>query len=79
MSTILTAACHFTGYKGRKAVYEIIPVDHDLARAIKENRWNVNQLLKEREITTLADNAIQLLREGLTSLDEVHPFLLQHD
>lgn len=71
--------CHFTGYKGRKAVYEIIPVDHNLSRAIKENQWDVGPLLAERSISTLAHNAIDLLRAGATSMEEVYPFLLQHD
>ena len=29
--------CHFTGYKGRIALYEVIPINEELAMAIKNN------------------------------------------
>jgi type IV pilus assembly protein PilB len=36
-------ACHFTGYKGRKAVYEVINITKELAECIKEQKTNVNE------------------------------------
>ncbi|BDS14308.1 GspE/PulE family protein [Aureispira anguillae] len=67
--------CYYTGYKGRKAVYEIIPIDEDLVHLIKQETFNVKAVLKEKQITTLADNAFELLKEGLTSMDEIYPIL----
>jgi general secretion pathway protein E/type IV pilus assembly protein PilB len=70
--------CHFTGYKGRKAIYEVIPVDFELADHIKNNVFAVEQLLKDRNIKTLRDNAFALFEEGLISIDEVYPVLLNN-
>lgn len=71
-------ACHFTGYKGRKAVYEVIPIDHELADCIKNNRTDVSALLKERGIKKLMDTAFELFEKGETSIDEVYPLLLNN-
>ncbi len=68
--------CHYTGYKGRKAIYEVIPVDYELADNIKKNNFGVGELLKERNIKTLMENAFELFEKGDTSLDEVYPILL---
>jgi len=69
------AACYGTGYLGRKAVYEVIPIDAELAAAIKSASYQVTGLLAERGIRTLAENAFDLFQAGLTTLDEVFPIL----
>ncbi|MGZ3919077.1 MAG: GspE/PulE family protein [Bacteroidia bacterium] len=68
--------CHYTGYKGRKAVYEVIPVDTHLADYIKNNTFTIHDYLKENNIKTLADNAFELLFTGKTSIDEVYSLLM---
>jgi general secretion pathway protein E/type IV pilus assembly protein PilB len=68
--------CHFTGYKGRKAVYEVIPIDYDMAECIKNTIFDVKSILREKGIRTLSDNAFQLLESGQTSLDEVYPLFI---
>jgi type IV pilus assembly protein PilB len=70
--------CYYTGYKGRKAVYEVIPVDHDLANEIKNGNMNVHALLKARGIQTLAENAFNLFSDGLTSVEEIYPLLFNY-
>jgi general secretion pathway protein E/type IV pilus assembly protein PilB len=70
--------CYYTGYKGRKAVYEVIPVDQDLAMEIKNGNMYVNELLKERGIQTLAENAFQIFSRGMTSLEEIYPLLFNY-
>ncbi len=67
--------CHYTGYKGRIALYEVIPVDHELAQYIKNNDHNVDKLLKKRGISNLATRALEILTEGHTSLEEVYALL----
>lgn len=67
--------CHFTGYRGRKAVYEVIPIDQELAVEIKKGNQYVDALLKERGIKTLAENAFELFAEGQTSIEEIFPLL----
>lgn len=68
--------CHYTGYKGRKAIYEVIPVDYELADHIKNNHHSVSTLLKEKNIKSLADNAFEMFEKGETSVEEVYPILL---
>ncbi|MBS1635857.1 MAG: Flp pilus assembly complex ATPase component TadA [Bacteroidetes bacterium] len=68
--------CYYTGYKGRKALYEIIPIDIELAENIKNNNFNIAPVLKEKKIQTLKDNAFDLLEKGITSIDEVYPLLM---
>jgi len=70
--------CHYTGYKGRKAIYEVIPIDFELADNIKNNTFGVENLLKIRGIRTLKDNAFELFEKGLTTIDEVYPILLNN-
>lgn len=67
--------CFHTGYKGRKAVYEVIPIDVVLANHIKSGNFDVSKELQERGIKTLAENAFDLFDKGETSLEEIYPLL----
>lgn len=67
--------CHYTGYKGRMALYEVIPVDQQLALAIKGNDHDVEQILHDRGVKNLATRAYEVFIEGHTSLEEVYPLL----
>ena len=67
--------CHFTGYRGRQAVYEVIPLDEELADHLKANNLNVSHLLTERGIISLAENAFALFERGETTLEEIYPLL----
>jgi type IV pilus assembly protein PilB len=67
--------CHQTGYKGRKALYEVIAMDKELAEAIKIQKNEVSELLVQRKIKTLASNAFDLLESGESSLEETYPLL----
>ncbi|HTD39059.1 MAG TPA: GspE/PulE family protein [Mucilaginibacter sp.] len=70
--------CYYTGYKGRKAVYEVIPIDQELAFEIKNGNMYIQTLLKERGIQTLAENAFRLFDDGLTSIEEIYPLLFNY-
>ncbi|HET6989707.1 MAG TPA: ATPase, T2SS/T4P/T4SS family, partial [Bacteroidia bacterium] len=67
--------CFYTGYRGRKAIYEVIAIDHELAECVKTNDSQVGNMLREREITTLAENAFDLFEKGETSIEEVYSIL----
>ena len=69
--------CHYTGYRGRRAIYEVIPIDGELAEAVRESRSDIAPLLRERGITTLKDSALDLFLFGQTSLEEVLPLLAE--
>ncbi len=70
--------CYYTGYKGRKAVYEVIPIDHDLADKIKNGNMDIQSLLRERGIKTLAENAFNIFSDGHTSIEEIYPLLFNY-
>jgi type IV pilus assembly protein PilB len=67
--------CFNTGYRGRKAVYEVIPIDGELTHCIKNSSFDVAELLKERNIKTLAENSFELFENGMTSLEEIYSLL----
>jgi type IV pilus assembly protein PilB len=68
--------CYQTGYSGRKAVYEILPIDVALSVLIKNNQLTIDDYIEEKEIFTLKKNAIALVKEGTTSVDEVFSLLM---
>lgn len=68
--------CHFTGYKGRKAVFEVIPLDGELGNRIKKQELDAEQYLKEAGIEKMSDTALQLFLAGETTLDEIYPILM---
>lgn len=67
--------CYYTGYQGRKAIYEIIPVSKALIPHIKNNDLDIDDYLKQHQISTLKHNAINLVKQGITSVDEVYAIL----
>ena len=67
--------CYHTGYQGRKAIYEVIPITKELSVEIKNNILEVDSYLKENKITTLRENAISMVLEGNTSIEEVYALL----
>lgn len=68
--------CFNTGYKGRKAVYEVITIDHDLSEHVKNGNLNITELLQQKGITSLAENAFTLFEQGQTSIEEVYALLM---
>jgi len=65
--------CNNTGYKGRIAVHEIVPVDKRLQRMIAEEA-HMSQIYeyarKELKMKTLRDRAKSLVLDGVTSMEE---------
>ncbi len=68
--------CYYTGYSGRQAIYEIIPITKTLKHKIKSNDLDIENYCVENNITNLQQNALQILKNGQTSIKEVYPFLL---
>ncbi len=67
--------CYYTGYRGRRAIYEVISVDRELAAAIRDNATDVETHLKSRGIVTLKQAAIDMFTEGATSFAEILPII----
>ncbi|WP_299550669.1 GspE/PulE family protein [Seonamhaeicola sp.] len=68
-------ACYHTGYQGRKAIYEIIPINKALTKHIKNNALEIDNYLTENNMATLKENAIDLIKQGITSVEEVYALL----
>lgn len=71
------AECYYTGYKGRRAIYEVVPIDEELAEHIKNGTGNPAALYAERKISTLAESAFEMLLRRETSCEEVYSVLSQ--
>ncbi|WP_346882339.1 GspE/PulE family protein [uncultured Algibacter sp.] len=65
--------CYHTGYRGRSAIYEILPITYEIADAIKKNTLEQSDFIKNKR---LSDKAYNLLSKGLTSLEEIYPILI---
>jgi len=69
--------CYHTGYAGRKAIYEILPIDKELMGLIKTNVLSIDEYLEDKKIQSLKKNAIELIKEGITSVEEVFSLLME--
>ncbi len=69
-------ACFYTGYKGRKAIYEAIPFDEALRGIVKSGELNRDEYYRQHNVACLADIALKLFRKGETSLEEIIPYLV---
>ena len=67
--------CFHTGYYGRKAIFEIIPVNKNLELSIKQNDHQIDDYIKERKLSTLRTNAVRMIISGETSVEEVYSLL----
>ncbi len=80
MKTHFTATgcqkCYHTGYFGRKAIYEILPIDKKMMDFIRSNQLSIDDYLLEKKVQTLKTNAIDMINEGVTSVDEVFSLLM---
>jgi general secretion pathway protein E/type IV pilus assembly protein PilB len=68
-------SCYYTGFSGRRAIYEVIPMDGELAQAVRAGQSDVGELLARRGIASLRDAALALFMAGETSYGEVIPLL----
>ncbi|MCL2806559.1 MAG: GspE/PulE family protein [Coriobacteriia bacterium] len=65
--------CNGTGYKGRIAIHEIVPIDKHLQRMIAEEALMAKiyeYARKELKMKTLRDRAKSLVLEGITTMEE---------
>lgn len=69
--------CHYTGYKGRTAIYEVIPVDHELAQEIKKDSIHLEDKVEGYQETSLSGKAIKLVENGITSIEEVYSIIIE--
>jgi type IV pilus assembly protein PilB len=65
--------CDLTGYKGRIGIYEMLALNDSLCAAIRSGKRNdeIRALGRQTGMKLLQDYAIERVREGLTTLEEV--------
>ncbi|TXD72833.1 type II/IV secretion system protein [Aequorivita antarctica] len=66
--------CYHTGYKGRVAIYELIPVDQKIIDLIKTGNSNMANELNYKK---LSEKAFDLVKKGITTFEEVYPILIE--
>jgi len=71
-------ACQGRGYSGRVGVYEILVMNESLSSAVAKRTTTeaLRRLALESGMKTLLGYGLDLVRQGLTSLDEVERMLL---
>ncbi|MCG7200070.1 Flp pilus assembly complex ATPase component TadA [Marinobacter pelagius] len=64
--------CH-KGYKGRVAIHEVLTMNEELRIAITEgaSAMQIETLAREKGMRVLLDDALEKLRDGLTTADEI--------
>ncbi|PYO01033.1 MAG: type IV-A pilus assembly ATPase PilB [Candidatus Rokuibacteriota bacterium] len=67
------ATCSFTGMKGRVAIYEVMPVGHELRDMILKSASTseLRQVAQAQGMKTLRQAGLLKVLEGVTTLDEV--------
>lgn len=67
------SACHRTGYKGRVGLYEVLVPDDHLRHLIASGAaiTEITRYATDHGFTTLRDDALSKVSDGLTSLEEV--------
>ncbi|MDD6102019.1 MAG: ATPase, T2SS/T4P/T4SS family [Clostridiales bacterium] len=67
------AKCFNTGYSGRTAVFEILPITREIRECIVTNagRSKMDEIMNKQGVVLLRENALRLVVQGVTSTDEV--------
>lgn len=73
--------CGYTGYYGRIGVYEMMPVSAALREAVvnKISSKRIKEIAVREGMTTLRENAVRLVKEGVTSVQEMHKIVCEED
>jgi general secretion pathway protein E len=65
--------CSFSGFRGRKGVFEVLEVSEDVRRAIGPHTETaaLEEVAREAGMTTMTQDGVAKCRAGLTTVDEV--------
>ena len=74
--------CNQTGYKGRIAIHEVIEIDSKVRKMIS-NQEEIDDIMKylveEQGVENLRDQALKLVKEGKTTVDEFNKIIAYID
>ena len=65
------AKCHGTGYVGRVALREVMPVHGELRTLIESSAEEIFAAAVRQGMTTLRDDGMRLALNGVSSVDEI--------
>jgi type IV pilus assembly protein PilB len=65
--------CYDSGFQGRTGIYEMLPIDRELRDLINTGAPvdRLREYARAKGLRTLAEHAIEIAEQGLTSLDEI--------
>lgn len=65
--------CHYTGYKGRIGIYEVLKIDTEMREMISKNATTetIRKYALSKGFQTLYDSGMKLASVGITTLEEV--------
>ncbi len=69
--------CHYTGYSGRTALFEMIEIDEKMTEKIKNNSSSYDSDADSLSFISIKEQAIRLLKDRKTSYAEVYPLLIE--
>ena len=66
-------SCNRTGYRGRIAIFEVIPIDDKIRKLIMESASadQIQAYVKESGVKSLLDDGLDKVKQGLTTTEEV--------
>jgi type IV pilus assembly protein PilB len=66
-------ACGNTGYRGRMAVHEVMPVSEEIERMVTEHASSedIGRVAREQGMLTLRDDGMSKVKQGFTSIEEI--------
>ena len=70
--------CLGLGYKGRVGIYEVLRINESLSAAIAQNKGSdtIRRIALESGMKTLLGYGLELVRQGLTTLEEIDRMVL---
>jgi type IV pilus assembly protein PilB len=64
--------CADTGYSGRVAIYEVMPISGKIRHLIEASTEEIFAAAVDAGMTTLREDGIRIVRAGVSSLEEIH-------
>lgn len=66
-------ACHHTGFKGRTAIFEYLPMNGAVRTALtnKENAEQLKKIARESGLKTLREDGWEKVKLGVTTISEI--------
>jgi type IV pilus assembly protein PilB len=65
-------SCNTVGYRGRRAVFEVLPASPEVRTALEHGRSSrdIEKAAVESGMTTIRERCLALVRAGITTFDE---------